>query len=102
MKNEVRWSDENIQALVRRVRKDAINGFLSGDLKNEIINTEVIDPSKWSVIDEKLKQHQFASIDDTFYKSIINTIKQTDTASFINIDMSLIYEEIRQVISRCL
>jgi hypothetical protein len=101
MGTEIRWSDENIKALLRKLRKDAIDAFLSGELKNEILNTTVIDPKKWFVIGEKLKQHQFVPIDDTFYQSIINAIRQTDTASFNMIDMNLIYEEIRQVISKC-
>lgn len=98
MELSVRWSDENIYALIRKLRSDVIELYLHGSLIHDHFKL-LIEEGNLEMIKTRLTQYRLSPIDLRYYGKIIDAIKETDTATFSNIDMNLIHDDIRSMIN---
>ncbi len=99
---QVRWSEENIIGLIRKLRNDLINDFLDDQHLKEYIlrnfNNQVMPPIKVELLKQDLKRLLSTPVDVAHYSSLIKLIQETDTASLSEGNEQLFYSEVENVI----
>ena len=99
---QVRWSEENIIGLIRKLRNDLIRDFLDDQHLKEYIrrnyNNQVLLPIKMELLKQDLKQLLMAPVNIEHYKDLIKLIQETDTASLSKGNDQLFYSEVEDVL----
>lgn len=98
------WTDENIIDLVRKVRNDLIKDFLDERfLKDYIANkygVKELTPVKIEFIKRDLKESLIAPVNIEHYKTIVEQIRETNSASLSEGNDELFYNEVEQILKK--
>ena len=99
---EIRWTEENIIDLIRKLRNDLIKDFLDERYVKEYMFAHYSMKEVSSIRIEFLKQHLkrllIAPVDVVHYSSLINLIRENDTASLSEGNEKLFYTEMDKVL----
>lgn len=99
---QVRWSEENIIGLIRKLRNDLIKDFLDDQHLKEYIlrnfNNQVMPPIKLELLKQDLKRLLSTPVDVAHYSGLMKLIQETDTASLSEGNEQLFYSEVENVI----
>ena len=99
----VRWTEENIIELIRKLRDELIKDFLDERYLRHYaatnINVKELSNIKIEFIKRSLKELMSTPVDTVHYNIIITQIKQTDTAS-LNTNEQLFFKEVEGVLKR--
>lgn len=96
-----KWSHENVIDLIRKLRNDLIKDFL--DERNlmayfeETFNRKELNSTKIEFIKKDLKELLIAPVDAKHYEDLIDQIKLTDTASLVENNEKLFYQEVEKI-----
>lgn len=100
----VKFSEENILELIRRLRNDLIKDFLDErNLKNyfaENFNHRELSPVKIEFIKKDLKEMLIAPVDITHYDPLITQIRESNSASLTEGNDELFYKDIAKVFKK--
>ena len=98
------WTDENIIDLVRKVRNDLIKDFLDERfLKDYIANkygVKELTAVKIEFIKRDLKEFLIAPVNTDHYKTIVDKIRETNSASLSEGNDELFYSEVDQILKK--
>ncbi|MFD0999141.1 hypothetical protein ACFQ21_07475 [Ohtaekwangia kribbensis] len=98
------WTDENIIDLVRKVRNDLIKDFLDERfLKDYIANKygmKELTAVKIEFIKRDLKEFLIAPVNTDHYKTIVDLIRETNSASLSEGNDELFYSEVDQILKK--
>ncbi len=98
------WTDENIIDLVRKVRNDLIKDFLDERfLKDYIANkygVKELTAIKIEFIKRDLKEFLIAPVNTDHYKTIVDQIRETNSASLSEGNDELFYSEVDQILKK--
>lgn len=98
------WTDENIIDLVRKVRNDLIKDFLDERfLKDYIANkygVKELTAVKIEFIKRDLKEFLIAPVNTDHYKTIVDLIRETNSASLSEGNDELFYSEVDQILKK--
>jgi hypothetical protein len=104
--NEVKtqWTEERILELVRKLRNDLIKDFLDErHLKSYLSNNFRINELsniKIEFIKKDLKELLISPVNTNHYQSLIDQIRETDSASLTETNEPLFYKELEIVFKR--
>jgi hypothetical protein len=100
----VKFSEENILELIRRLRNDLIKDFLDErHLKNyfaEHFNQRELSAVKIEFIKKDLKEMLIAPVDVDHYLSLINQIKESNSASLSEGNDVLFYKDVARIFKK--
>lgn len=102
----VKWSNENVIDLIRKVRNDLIKDFLDERFLKEYLATQYnireLPLIKIEFIKSNLKELLISPVNTHYYGSIIKRIKETDSASLTEGNEMLFYKEIETILKKYL
>jgi hypothetical protein len=102
----VRWSDENIIDLIRKVRNDLIKDFLDERHLCEYVavnyRLKEVPKLKIEFIRNDLKDLLITPVDTFYYQNLIRQIGETDSAAISAGNEELFYKEIESILKRYL
>lgn len=102
----VKWTDESITDLIRKLRNDLIKDFL--DERNliayfaEQYNRKEITTVKIQFMKKDLKELLIAPVDLRHYASLVEQIRLSDSASITEKHDQLFYKEVEMILKRYL
>ena len=100
----VKWSDDNIVDLIRKVRNDLIKDFLDDRFLREYLrqNFRILElpPIKMEFIRNALKEQLIRPVDLNHYRSLINEIRDTDSAALSTKNEVLFYKDIENLLKK--
>jgi hypothetical protein len=98
------WTDENIIDLVRKVRNDLIKDFLDERfLKDYIANkygVKELTAVKIEFIKRDLKEFLIAPVNMEHYRTVVDQIRETNSASLSEGNDELFYSEVDQILKK--
>ena len=98
------WTDENIIDLVRKVRNDLIKDFLDERfLKDYIANKygmKELTAVKIEFIKRDLKEFLIAPVNTDHYRTVVDQIRETNSASLSEGNDELFYSEVEQILKK--
>ena len=98
------WTDENIIDLVRKVRNDLIKDFLDERfLKDYIANkygVKELTSVKIEFIKRDLKEFLIAPVNTEHYRTVVDQIRETNSASLSEGNDELFYSEVDQILKK--
>ena len=98
------WTDENIIDLVRKVRNDLIKDFLDERfLKDYIANkygVKELTAVKIEFIKRDLKEFLIAPVNTEHYRTVVDHIRETNSASLSEGNDELFYSEVDQILKK--
>ena len=98
------WTDENIIDLVRKVRNDLIKDFLDERfLKDYIANkygVKELTAVKIEFIKRDLKEFLIAPVNTEHYRTVVDQIRETNSASLSDGNDELFYSEVDQILKK--
>ncbi len=98
------WTDENIIDLVRKVRNDLIKDFLDERfLKDYIANkygVKELTAVKIEFIKRDLKEFLIAPVNTEHYRTVVDQIRETNSASLSEGNDELFYSEVDQILKK--
>jgi hypothetical protein len=101
---QLRWTDRNIIDLVRKLRNDLIKDFLDERYMKEYVsekyNIRELSAIRIEFIKQDLKRLLIAPVDVSHYQSLIELIRETDTASLSEGNENLFFNEIECILKR--
>jgi hypothetical protein len=101
---ETQWTDERVLDLVRQLRNDLIKDFLDErNLKNYVrdqYNISALSNIKVEFIKKDLKELLISPVNTGHYKTLIDQIKNTDSAALTENNERLFYKELEGVFKR--
>jgi hypothetical protein len=101
---QIRWTDRNIIDLIRKLRNDLIKDFLDERYMKEYVseryNIRELAAIRIEFIKQDLKSLLITPVDVLHYKSLIQLIRETDTASLSKGNESLFFNEIDVILKR--
>lgn len=106
--NEVKtqWTDDSILELVRKLRNDLIKDFLDERYLKAYFSSEYgvreLPPVKLELIRKALKELLISPVNTNHYQSLIEQIRETDSAAITEMNEVLFYREIEQIFKRYL
>lgn len=100
----VKFSEESILELIRRLRNDLIKDFLDErNLKNyfsENFNHRELSPVKIEFIKKDLKEMLIAPVDVDHYASLIAQIRESNSASLTEGNDELFYKDVSKIFKK--
>lgn len=101
---QIRWTERNILDLIRKLRNDLIKDFLDERYMKEYVseryNLREITAVRIEFIKQDLKGLLIAPVDVLHYKSLIELIRETDSASLSEGNENLFFSEIDSILKR--
>jgi hypothetical protein len=101
---QVKWTDEMIIDLIRKVRNDLIKDFLDERFLSQYadvnFNIKQLSPVKIEFIKASLKELLISPVNISHYQPIIEQVKTTDSASLTDGNDTYFYKEIENVLKR--
>jgi hypothetical protein len=98
------WSDEDIKDLVLKLRNDLIKDFLDESHLKEYLatnfNMRELTGIKIEFIKKALKELLITSLDEVHYQSIVDDIKNTNSAALTEGNEKLFYKELELIFKR--
>ena len=98
------WTDENIIDLVRKVRNDLIKDFLDERfLKDYIANkygVKELTAVKIEFIKRDLKEFLIAPVNTEHYRTVVDQIRETNSASLSEGNDELFSSEVDQILKK--
>jgi hypothetical protein len=102
--NVIKWSDENIIDLIRKVRNDLIKDFLDERFLIEYLATSYrmkdLSRIKVEMIRNDLKDLLIHPVNKIHYESLIRQIRDTDSASISAGNEDLFYKEVDLILRK--
>jgi hypothetical protein len=102
--DSIKFSEENILELIRRLRNDLVKDFLDErNLKNyfaENFNQRELSPVKIEFIKKDLKEMLIAPVDIDHYTSLITQIRESNSASLTEGNDALFYKDISKIFKK--
>lgn len=100
----IKWTDERILELVRKLRNDLIKDFLDERYLKEYLSTNfrVTDLStiKVEFIKRALKELLISPVNTNHYQALIDQIRETDSAGLTESNEPLFYKELDPIFKR--
>lgn len=101
---QLRWTDQNIIDLIRKLRNDLIKDFLDERYMHVYVrdrfNIQALAAVRVEFIKQDLKRLLIEPVDIVHYRSLIGHIRDTDTASLSGGNEKLFYNEIDNLLKR--
>ena len=98
------WTEENIVDLVRKIRNDLIKDFLDERFLKDYISNKYavkeLSAVKIEFIKSELKDFLIAPVNKPHYKSIVDQIKETNSASLSEGKEELFYSEVDLILKK--
>lgn len=99
---QTRWLEENIIELIRKLRNDLIQDFLDERYMKQYVldqyNIKELTFIKIEFVKQALKRLLESPVNVIHYGSLVNLIRETDTASLSKGNEQLFYAEIENVL----
>jgi hypothetical protein len=100
----IKWSEERILELVRKLRNDLIKDFLDERYLKEylFVNFRIRDLSTVRIefIKKELKELLISPVNTNHYQSLIDQIRETDSAGLTETNEPLFYKELDPIFKR--
>ena len=100
----IKWSEERILELVRKLRNDLIKDFLDERYLKEylFVNFRISDLSTVRIefIKKALKELLISPVNTNHYQSLIDQIRETDSAGLTETNEPLFYKELDPIFRR--
>ena len=100
----IKWSEERILELVRKLRNDLIKDFLDERYLKEylFVNFRISDLSTVRIefIKKELKELLISPVNTNHYQSLIEQIRETDSAGLTETNEPLFYKELDPIFKR--
>ncbi len=104
MNVNAQWTDERILELVRKLRNDLIKDFLDERYLKEYVsrefNVQELSRVKIEFIRKDLKERLIQPVDTQHYQSLIDLIRETDSAAISELNEPLFYQELERILKR--
>jgi hypothetical protein len=101
---QLKWTDEIIIDLIRKVRNDLIKDFLDERFLHHYVDTNYkikgLSQIKVEFIKSNLKELLITPVDVVHYQVIIDQIREKDTASLSEGNEIFFYKEIESVLKK--
>src|SRR5687768_16916188 len=101
---QLRWTDQNILDLIRKLRNDLIKDFLDERYMQAYVldryNIHTLAAIRIEFIKQDLKRLLIAPVDAVHYSALIGHIRETDTVSLAEGNEKLFYNEIDNLMKR--
>lgn len=98
------WTDENIIDLVRKVRNDLIKDFLDERFLKDYIASKYgvkeLTAVKIEFIKRDLKEFLIAPVNTEHYRTVVDQIRETNSASLSEGNDELFYSEVDQILKK--
>lgn len=102
--NPIKWNDETIIDLLRKVRNDLIKDFLDERFLLQYIDINYklkeLSPVKVEFIKASLKELLISPVNTNHYQVIIDKIRENDSASLSEGNDVLFYKEIESILKK--
>jgi hypothetical protein len=102
----VRWSEESILDLIRKVRNDLVKDFLDERHLLDYLSTNFrikeVPKVRLEFIRSDLKDLLISPVNTSHYKDVIRQIRETDSASISTGNDALFYREIEAILKKYL
>jgi hypothetical protein len=99
-----RWTDENIIDLIRKVRNDLVKDFLDERVLNEYLaatyRAKPLNKVQQELVRQELKDLLISPVDVSHYKTLIEHIKEHDSASLTEKYEPLFYRNIESAMKK--
>lgn len=99
---DVKWSDENIIDLIRRIRNDLLKDFLDERFLRQYCESKFgvreLSPIKTELIRKQLKEMLISPVSIAHYENLIRHIRENDSASLSVGNDRMFYHEIESAI----
>lgn len=100
----IRWTNENIVELIRKMRNDLIKDFLDERYLLEYVsskfNIREIPKVRMELVRNELKDLLIHPVNVSHYEGLIRQIRETDSASIAGGNEGLFYREIESILKR--
>jgi hypothetical protein len=100
----LRWTDQNILDLIRKLRNDLIKDFLDERYMHAYVldryNIQTLAAIRVEFIKQDLKRLLIAPVDVVHYKALIGHIRENDTASLAEGNEKIFYNEIENLLKQ--
>lgn len=100
----IKWSEERILELVRKLRNDLIKDFLDERYLKEYLFTNFrvsdLSPVRIEFIKKELKELLISPVNTNHYQRLIDQIRETDTAGLTEGNEPLFYKELDPIFRR--
>jgi hypothetical protein len=102
--SQIKWSNETIIDLIRKVRNDLIKDFLDERFLQQYVETSYnikgLSPIKVEFIKSNLKELLIMPVDVAHYQVVIDRIRENDSASLSEGNDALFYKEVETILKK--
>lgn len=100
----IKWTDQNIIDLIRKIRNDLIKDFLDERFLRNYLDTNYkireLSLIKVEFIKNNLKELLISPVNVSHYHKVIEQIRETDSASLSEGNDKLFYKEIEAILKK--
>ena len=102
----VKWLDEHTIELIRKIRNDLIKDFLDERFMISYLNTKYkmkeLSKVKIELIRKALKELLISPVDVVHYSSLVEHIRQNESASLSERHEALFFDEVEMILKKYL
>ena len=100
----IKWTEERVLELVRKLRNDLIKDFLDERYLKEYLSTNFrisdLSTVRIEFIKKELKELLISPVNTNHYQTLIDQIRETDSAGLTETNEPLFYKELDPIFKR--
>lgn len=101
---DIRWSNQQVVDLVRTLRDELIRVFLDERFLRDYVSLNFsianVPPEQMNAVRDSLKMLELSPLNIDYYHSLLEQIRDTDSASLTAQNDCLFYAEIEQILQQ--